>query len=191
MNACKAVNACLLRRWASVPLPDICAHTHTHTHTHTRRAGLPSAERRAPACQATLNVLLPSGTQLRLGCPMDPLRSPLGPGIETARVGAEVSRPSRTSSGSTKKRRTTNNNTLGFFIHGFWAGRKSPIWGVWEAPGGRETFQKGGGLCPPYFSMVSRASGAAQTPKTDDFRPAQQPCIKKPSIANWATCQVC
>ena len=46
--------------------------------------------------------------------------------------------------------------------------RKSSIWGVWAAPGGRETFQKGGGLRPPPFCRVSRPPGAAQTPKIDD-----------------------
>ncbi len=41
--------------------------------------------------------------------------------------------------------------TPGFLIHEFWAGRKSSISGVWEAPGALETIQKYGGLRPPYF----------------------------------------
>ncbi len=49
-------------------------------------------------------------------------------------------------------------------------GRKSAIFGVWAALGALETLQKGGGLCPPPFARVSRAPGAAQTPKMTDFR---------------------
>ncbi len=32
--------------------------------------------------------------------------------------------------------------------------------------------------------MVSRAPGAAQTPKIGDFRPAQKSCIKNPKCSN-------
>ncbi len=41
--------------------------------------------------------------------------------------------------------------TLGFLIHDFWDGRQSSIFGVWAAPGARETIQKYEGLRPPYF----------------------------------------
>ncbi len=47
--------------------------------------------------------------------------------------------------------------TLRFLIHGFWAGRKSYIFGVWVAPAAP---QKGGGRSPT----------------------AQKPCIKNPSV---------
>ncbi len=74
------------------------------------------------------------------------------------------------------------NTTLGFLIHGFWAGRRSPIFGVWAAPAAPQTFPKRGGLSPPPSGMFFWAAGAAQSPKTDDFRPAQKPCIKNPSV---------
>jgi hypothetical protein len=67
--------------------------------------------------------------------------------------------------------------TLGFVIHDFWAGRKSPILGVWAAPLAPETIHKYGGRSPPYCCMVFGAPGAAQTPTLDDFRPAQKSCI--------------
>jgi len=57
-------------------------------------------------------------------------------------------------------------------------GRKSSIWGVWAAPGGRETLQKVGGLRPPPFWKVSRPPGAAQTPKIDDFWSVKKVYIK-------------
>ncbi len=44
------------------------------------------------------------------------------------------------------------------------------VWGILVAPGALETLQKGGGLCPPPFWRVSRAPGAAQTPKMTDFQ---------------------
>ena len=47
---------------------------------------------------------------------------------------------------------------------------------------------KSGGLgvgSPPYFGMVSRAPGAAQTPKIGYFRPAQKLCIKNPSVQSF------
>ena len=47
----------------------------------------------------------------------------------------------------------------------------SVILGVWAAPGARETLPKGGGRSPPPSGMVSRAPGAARTPKMADFRP--------------------
>ncbi len=72
--------------------------------------------------------------------------------------------------------------TLGFLIHGVWAGRKSSIFGVWAAPAAPKTIPKGGGLRPPPFGMVFGASGAAQTPNIDDSRPAQKPCIKNPTV---------
>ena len=54
------------------------------------------------------------------------------------------------------RRKTTSgslfNRTLGFFIHGFWAGRRSSILGVWADP------------------------------KIVDSRPAQKSCIKNPSV---------
>ena len=41
--------------------------------------------------------------------------------------------------------------------------------GVWVAPGGFKTIQKGGGLRPPPCWMVLKPPGAAQTPKMTDF----------------------
>jgi len=46
--------------------------------------------------------------------------------------------------------------------------------GVWAAPGGRETFQKGGGRSPPPFWKVSRWPGAAQTPQNPRFPVGQK-----------------
>ncbi len=73
-------------------------------------------------------------------------------------------------------------HTLGFLIHGFWAGQKSSILGVWAALAAPKTIPKGGGLRPLPFGMVCWAAGAAHTPKIEDLRPAQKPCIKNPSI---------
>ena len=42
--------------------------------------------------------------------------------------------------------------------------------GVWAAPGAQETIPNGGGRSPQPFGMVSRAPGAAQTPKMDNLR---------------------
>jgi hypothetical protein len=50
---------------------------------------------------------------------------------------------------------------------------KSAILGVWVAPGAPEILAKGRGRSPPPFGRVSRAPGAAQTPKMTDFRPLQ------------------
>ena len=46
------------------------------------------------------------------------------------------------------------------------------------APGGRKTFQTGGGLRPPPFWKVLRPPGAAQTPKIDDLRSVKKSYIK-------------
>ncbi len=73
--------------------------------------------------------------------------------------------------------------TLGFLIHGFLAGRKSSIWGIWGAPAAQKTMSKGGGLRAPPLGMVLGAAGAAQTPKFDDVRPAQKPCIENQSVS--------
>jgi hypothetical protein len=53
---------------------------------------------------------------------------------------------------------------------------------IFGVRGARETIQKYGGRSPPHFGMVFGAAGAAQTPKIDDFRPAQKSCIKNPSV---------
>ncbi len=44
--------------------------------------------------------------------------------------------------------------TLGFLIHGCWAGWESPIVGVWAAPAAPKTISKGGGLRPPPWPEV-------------------------------------
>ncbi len=72
--------------------------------------------------------------------------------------------------------------TLGFLIHGFWAGRKSQIFAVWAVLAAPKTIPKGGGARPPPSGIVFGASGAAQTRKIDDFRPARKPCNKHPSV---------
>ncbi len=72
--------------------------------------------------------------------------------------------------------------TLGFLLHGFWAGRRSVIFGVWAAPAAPKTIPEGGGLRPPPFGMLLGAAAVARTLKIDDFRPAQKPCIKSPSV---------
>ncbi len=66
---------------------------------------------------------------------------------------------------------------LGLYVAALWEGgfqffkdRKSVILGVWAAPGAPEALPKGGGLRPPFFGMLSRASGATQTSKMTDFR---------------------
>ena len=47
---------------------------------------------------------------------------------------------------------------------------KDPEIGHCGGPGARETLPKGAGRRPTPFGMVSRAPGAAQTPKMADFR---------------------
>ena len=64
-------------------------------------------------------------------------------------------------------------NTPGFLIHGVWGNRKSSIFGVWVALGGRETLQKYGGRSPPHFRRPSRAPGAGQTSKTHPQKSGQ------------------
>ena len=41
-----------------------------------------------------------------------------------------------------------------FLIHGVWAGRDSPIWGVWTAPAAFKTIPQGGGLRPIFCIIV-------------------------------------
>jgi hypothetical protein len=48
-----------------------------------------------------------------------------------------------------------------------------------------KSMPKCGGRSPPYFEMAFGAPGAAQTPKICDFRPAQKPCIKNPSVKGF------
>ena len=57
--------------------------------------------------------------------------------------------------------------TPGFLIQDFLTERKSSICEVWAAPGGRETFRKGGGLCFPTFLEGFRAArGRPDPPKS-------------------------
>ena len=67
--------------------------------------------------------------------------------------------------------------------------QKSLIFGVWTAPGTQEHTPKGGGLRASPFGGVSSAAGAAQTQQIYDFRPAQNPALKNPSVCglppNW------
>ncbi len=72
-------------------------------------------------------------------------------------------------------------SALGFLIHGFWAGRESPIFGVWAAPAAPKTIPKGGGRRPPPSGMVFEATEATRTRKINDFRPTQKQCIKNSS----------
>ncbi len=46
---------------------------------------------------------------------------------------------------------------------------KSVMFRVWAAPGARETRQKGGGRSRPPFWRLSKAPGAAQSPKNHRF----------------------
>jgi hypothetical protein len=56
------------------------------------------------------------------------------------------------------------------------------FWGVWAASAAPKIIPEGGGLRPRPSGMVFGAAGAAHIPKIIDFRPAQQPCIKNPSV---------
>jgi hypothetical protein len=40
-------------------------------------------------------------------------------------------------------------STLGIVLHGFWAGRKSPMFGVWAAPAAQQKHYKRSGAKPP------------------------------------------
>ena len=63
------------------------------------------------------------------------------------------------------------------FIYDFLTDRRLSILRVWAAPGGRETFQKGGG-------KVYRPPGAAQTLKIDEFRSVKKSYIEKPKCGS-------
>ena len=65
-----------------------------------------------------------------------------------------------------------------FLIYGFLTDPGSSILGVWATPGGRETFQKGGGAKPPTF-----LEGIPAAPKIDDLR-----SVKKSYIKNLGVC---
>ncbi len=60
--------------------------------------------------------------------------------------------------------------------------RKSVIVRVWATPGAPETIPKGGrwGAKPPPFGRLSRAPGAAQTPKMTDFQSLKNCSREKP-----------
>ncbi len=53
------------------------------------------------------------------------------------------------------------------YLKAIWPEICGSVFGVWAAPGGFKSIQKGGGLRPPHFWMVLKPPGAAQTPKTD------------------------
>ncbi len=67
--------------------------------------------------------------------------------------------------------------TLGFLMRGFWVGRTVDFWGLGGTGGPKNTSKLWG-------AKVFWAAGAAQTPKIDDFRPAQKACIKNLSVSN-------
>jgi len=56
--------------------------------------------------------------------------------------------------------------TPGFLIYVFLTDRKSSILGVWAAPGGRETLQKGWGLRPHLFGGFPGRPGPPRPPKS-------------------------
>ena len=72
-----------------------------------------------------------------------------------------------------------------FFIHGFWADRKSPILGVPAAPADGKTLPKGGGLRAPALGRILPAAKGGQTPQNEDFQSAQKPCINSPGVRVW------
>ena len=67
-------------------------------------------------------------------------------------------------------------------MHDFLTDRKSLIFGVWAALGGRETLQKGGGRSSLPFVKVSRPPGAVQIPKIDDFRSVRKSGTKNQGV---------
>ncbi len=56
--------------------------------------------------------------------------------------------------------------TVGFLKHGFWAGRKSPNFGVWAAPRPQKPFQKVGGEAPHLLESILRTPGQAKKLKS-------------------------
>ncbi len=79
---------------------------------------------------------------------------------------------------------TTLNNywfcceTLGFFMHGFGADRKSSMLGVWAAPTAGKRIPEGGARSAPSFGRAFPAAGATQTTKISVFRSAQHHASK-------------
>ena len=67
-------------------------------------------------------------------------------------------------------------------ISSYWpqSDRKSSIMGA--APAAPKPIGKGGGLRPPPFPGGFGTAGAPQTPEIEDFRPAQNSCIKNPGV---------
>ncbi len=72
--------------------------------------------------------------------------------------------------------------TLGFLIHGFWAGRKSLIFGVWAVPAAPKAIPEDRGLRPHLLAWLLWPPGPPRSPNIDDLRPAQKPCIQNQSV---------
>jgi hypothetical protein len=64
-------------------------------------------------------------------------------------------------------------------MRGVLASRDSSVFGVWAAPGARETIRKGEGRSPPPISKGFRAPGAARTPK---IGPLKTPFTKPKNV---------
>jgi hypothetical protein len=68
-------------------------------------------------------------------------------------------------------------------MHCFWAGRESSTFGVWAAPAApKNHFRRWGVSLPTFWNVLFGAAGAAQTLEIVDYRPAQKPCMKNPSV---------
>jgi hypothetical protein len=72
--------------------------------------------------------------------------------------------------------------TLGFLIHGCWAGRTSSIFVVWAAPAVSKPFQKVEGFAPHLWEWFLGPPGPpVPTKSTISSRP-KKPCMKHPSV---------
>jgi len=144
-----------------------------------RPSGRPRAGRRGDAQKPA------PGTKKTV--PVTPLSIALLIPLSKAGPFSPFSKPSRCRSGpeKTAKPRVSDLKKLTpvFLIYEFLTDRKSPLLRFWAAPGGRETFQKGGGLRPPPFWKASRPPGAAQNPKIDDFRSVKKSYIKNIGVS--------
>ena len=99
-------------------------------------------------CQGRLGVMLKGIARPSLGRPCGRLRPRSGPARGHTKIHASASL------------------TPGFLIHDFLVGRRSSILGIWAAPGGLETFQKGGGCAPRLFGGFPGRPGPPRPPKS-------------------------
>ena len=67
-------------------------------------------------------------------------------------------------------------------MHDFLTDRRSSIFGVRAAPGGLETFQKGGGEAPYFSGRYPGRQGPPRPPKISDLQSVKKSYSKNPGV---------